>query len=61
MASLLPKETLVFSRVGAKEDDYHIVGSNQRVAYVSVVFLLCVRGWPSSQLNLWMGLALNLA
>lgn len=60
MGSLLPKETLVFSRVGAKEDGYHIVGSNQRVAYVSIVFLLCDRGWPATQLDTWMGLALNL-
>lgn len=60
MGSLLPKETLVISKVGAKEDDYHIVGSNQRVAYMCIVILLCVPDCPGTQLDTWMGLALNL-
>lgn len=50
----------MFSKVGTKENDYHIVGSNQRVAYMCIVVLLCVPDWPGTQLDTWMGLALNL-
>lgn len=46
VGSLLPKETLVFSRVGIKDDDDHIVGSNQRMStcllcFVRLGFAVC--------------------